>query len=38
MAENRPYYDQIADQCYERAQHFDIKNMVDAYEDVYNQL
>lgn len=38
LAEDRPYYDQIAARCYERAQQFDIKNMADAYVKVYNQL
>ena len=38
LAEDRAYYDQIATRCYERAQQFDIENMVDAYTKVYNQL
>lgn len=38
LAEDRTYYDQIATRCYERAQQFDIENMVDAYSKVYNQL
>ena len=38
LAEDRTFYNQIASQCYERAQQFDIKNMVDAYAKVYNQL
>ena len=38
LVEDLSYYDQIAAQCYERAQQFDIENMVDAYEKVYNQL
>lgn len=38
LAEDRAYYNQIAAQCYERAQQFDIVNMVDAYEKVYNRL
>ena len=35
LAEDRTYYSQIAAQCYERAQQFDIKNMVDAYANIY---
>lgn len=38
LAEDRTYYDQIAAQCYERAQQFDINNMVDAYVKVYKRL
>lgn len=38
IAEDQSYYNQIASQCYERAKQFDIKNMVDAYANVYNQL
>ena len=38
LVEDQSYYDQIAAQCYKRAQQFDIKNMVDAYAKVYNQL
>ena len=38
LAEDRSYYDQIATQCYERAQQFDIKNMVDSYSMLYNQM
>lgn len=38
LAEDRIYYDHIAAQCYERAQQFDIKNMVDSYSMVYNQM
>ena len=38
LAEDRTYYDQIAAQCYERAQQFEIKNMVDAYANVYERL
>lgn len=37
LVEDRDYYEQIATQCYERAQQFDIKNMVDAYVKVYLQ-
>ena len=37
LAENRTYYHQIAAQCYERAQQFDIGKMVDAYAEIYNQ-
>ena len=38
LAEDRTYYRKIAAQCYERAQQFDIKKMVDAYAKVYNKL
>ena len=38
IAEDQSYYNQIAAQCYERAQQFDIKNMVNAYAKVYNYL
>ena len=38
LVEDRSYYDQIATRCYERAKHFDINNMVDAYARVYKCL
>lgn len=38
LAENRQYYDQIAAQCYERAIQFDIRNMIDAYYQLYMDL
>ena len=38
LAEDHSYYNQIAAQCFERALQFDIENMVDAYEKVYNRL
>lgn len=38
LAKDRPYYNQIAARCYERAQQFDIKNMVDAYARLYEHL
>jgi len=38
LAEDRAYYNQIASQCYERALQFDIKNMVDAYANLYERL
>ena len=38
LAEDQTYYHQIAAQCYERAQQFDIEIMVDAYAKVYNRL
>lgn len=38
LAEDRTFYNQIAAQCFERAQQFDIKNMVDSYSKVYNQI
>ena len=38
LAEDRYYYDQVAVQCYERAQQFDIKNMLDAYTKLYYEI
>lgn len=38
LAEDRKYYNQIAERCFERAQQFDIKNMVDAYAHMYKCL
>ena len=38
LAEDRTYYNQIAARCYERAQQFDIRNMVDSYVNVYRCL
>ena len=38
LVEDRSYYDQIATRCYERAKHFDINNMVDAYARAYKCL
>lgn len=38
LAEDRDYYNQIASQCYERAKQFDIRKMVDAYANVYEEL
>ena len=38
LVEDRSYYDQIATRCYERAKHFDINNMVDAYARIYKCL
>ena len=35
LAEDQSYYNQVAVHCYERAQQFDIKNMVDAYARLY---
>ena len=35
LAEDRTYYSQIVTQCYERARQFDLKNMVDAYHQLY---
>lgn len=35
LVEDRPYYNQVAAQCYERAKQFDIINMVDRYADIY---
>lgn len=38
LAEDQSYYDQIAAQCYKRAQQFDIKKMVGSYSMVYNKM
>ena len=38
LAEDRAYYNQIAAQCYERAIQFDIRNMIDAYYQLYVDL
>lgn len=38
LAEDREYYCQVADACFQRAKQFDIKTMVDAYEEIYMQL
>lgn len=38
LAEDRTYYRQIATQCQERAQQFDIEKMVDAYYQLYINL
>ena len=38
LAEDREYYTQIADKCYQRARQFDISRMVTEYNDVYLSL
>lgn len=38
LAEDSDYYNQIAERCYERAQQYDIKNMMDAYYQLYINL
>lgn len=38
LEEDKIYYNQIAVQCYERAKQFDIKNMVEAYYQLYIYL
>lgn len=38
LAENKEYYRQVAQKCWERAQMYDIKKMVDSYNEVYMNL
>lgn len=38
LLEDKSYYQQVATKCWERAQMFDIQNMVDAYNEVYEEL
>lgn len=38
LSDDNDYYQQIAAKCWERAQMFDIKQMVDAYNEVYDEL
>lgn len=38
LMEDKTYYQQVAAKCLERAQMFDIQNMVDAYNEVYMGL
>ena len=38
LSEDTDYYQQVAAKCWERAQMFDIHNMVDAYNEVYEEL
>ncbi len=38
LYEDRVYYQEIADKCYERAKQFDITQMVSAYSEVYQEL
>ena len=38
LHDDKPYYDEVAEKCYQRALMFDIKVMMDKYEDVYKSL
>lgn len=38
LSEDKAYYQQIADKCYERAQMYDIQKMVDSYSDLYKSI
>lgn len=38
LATDETFYKQVADKCWLRAQMFDIKNMVDAYNNLYNSI
>ncbi len=38
LHDNKAYYDEVADKCYQRAMMFDIDKMVDGYERVYEEL
>ena len=38
LHDDKTYYQQVADKCYERAQQFDIQKMVAAYNNVYEKL
>lgn len=38
LHDDKEYYKQVADKCYERACQFDIKTMVEAYSDIYLSL
>lgn len=38
LLEDSSYYNQISAQCYERAQQFDVENMVDLYAKLYDQI
>lgn len=38
LHDNKQFYKQIADRCYERANQFDISKMVSRYNEVYNKL
>lgn len=38
LAEDKEYYQQIANKCWERAQMFDIKEMVNGYHKVYEEV
>lgn len=36
LNDDKEYYDEVADKCYQRAQEFDIHRMVERYVEVYN--
>jgi glycosyltransferase involved in cell wall biosynthesis len=38
LTTNQEFYTQIAESCFKRAHEYDIKNMVDQYEEVYKSL
>ena len=38
LSEDKEYYRQVADKCWKRAQMFDIRKMVDGYNEVYLNL
>lgn len=38
LHDDKYYYKQVADKCFERAQQFDIKTMVEAYNNIYLSL
>ena len=38
LHDDKTYYQQVADKCYERAQQFDIQKMVEKYNEVYEKV
>ena len=38
LSEDKEYYERVAAKCWERAQMYDIRKMVDAYNDVYMEI
>lgn len=38
LHDDKTYYQQVADKCYERAQQFDIQKMVEKYNEVYERV
>ena len=38
LHDDKAYYDEVADKCFQRAMMFDINKMVDGYESVYKEL
>ncbi len=38
LHDDKPYYKEIANKCYDRAKQFDIANMVEAYSNVYQEV